>query len=117
MLSQPAYVLLTYVKLALPTGDTMTIVMEAIMNRFPVLRFAVAAGFFVSLHAVVVTISAMLGVPGMRPFAELLTQFYGPYGYSISGTGIIVGALLGFSEGFVHLGIFGLIYKWLPLSR
>jgi len=53
----------------------------------------------------------------MRPFAELLTQFYGPYGYSISGTGIIVGALLGFSGGFVHSGIFGLIYKWLPISR
>ena len=87
------------------------------MNEFPALRFAVAAGIFLSLHAVIVTISAMAGIPGMRPFAELLTQFYGPYGYSISGTGIIVGALLGFSEGFVHLGIFGLIYKWLPISR
>ena len=48
---------------------------------------------------------------------QLLTQFYGPYGYSISATGILVGALLGFSEGFVHLGILGLIYKWLPISR
>jgi hypothetical protein len=91
--------------------------MEAIVNKFSVLRFAVAAGLFLSLHAVIVTIGAMTGIPGMRPFAELLTQFYGPYGYSISGTGIIVGALLGFSEGFVHLGIFGLIYKWLPISR
>jgi hypothetical protein len=53
----------------------------------------------------------------MRPFAEMLTQFYGPYGYSISATGILIGALLGFSEGFVHLGILGLIYKWLPISR
>ena len=87
------------------------------MNRFPALRFAVAAGIFLSLHAVVVTFSAMAGIPGMRPFAELLTQFYGPYGYSISGAGIIAGTLLGFSEGFVHLGIFGLIYKWLPISR
>ena len=90
---------------------------EASMNRFPALRFAVAAGIFLSLHAVIVTIAAMAGIPGMRPFAELLTQFYGPYGYSISGTGVVVGALLGFSEGFVHLGILGLIYKWLPISR
>ena len=52
-----------------------------------------------------------------RPFAELLTQFYGPYGYSISGAGIVIGALLGFCEGFVHLGIFGLIYRWLPIAR
>ena len=87
------------------------------MNTFPALRFAVAAGVFLSLHAVAVTIAAMAGVPGMRPFAELLTQFYGPYGYSISATGILVGALLGFSEGFVHLGIFGLIYKSLRISR
>ena len=50
------------------------------MNTFPVLRFAVAAGLFFSLHAVIITIGAMAGVPGMRPFAELLTQFYGPYG-------------------------------------
>ena len=87
------------------------------MNQFPVLRFAVAAGLFLSLHAVIVTAAALAGVPGMRPFAELLTQFYGPYGYSISGAGIVVGAILGFSEGFVHFGIFGLIYRWLPISR
>jgi hypothetical protein len=53
---------------------------EAGMKTFPVLRFAAAAGLFLSLHAVVVTASALAGVPGMRPFAELLTQFYGPYG-------------------------------------
>ncbi len=87
------------------------------MNNFPVLRFAVAAGIFLSLHAVIVTIGAMAGVPGMRPFAEFLTQFYGPYGYSVSAAGVAVGALLGFSEGFFHLGIFGLIHKWLPISR
>lgn len=87
------------------------------MNTFPVLRFAVAAGLFFSLHAVIITIGAMAGVPGMRPLAELPTQFYGPYGYSISATGVIMGAILGFSEGFFHLGIFGLIYRWLPIRR
>jgi hypothetical protein len=87
------------------------------MNTFPVLRFAVAAGLFLSLHAVIVTVCAIAGLPGMRPFAELLTQFYGPYGYSISVSGVVAGAMLGFSEGFVHFGIFGLIYKWLPISR
>lgn len=87
------------------------------MKPFPVLRFAVAAGIFISLHAVIVTICAMAGVPGMRPFAELLMQFYGPYGYSISVTGLVAGSILGFLEGFVHFGIFGLIYSWLPISR
>ena len=87
------------------------------MNKFPVLRFAVAAGLFFSIHAVIVTVGALVGIPGMRPFAELLTQFYGPYGYAISGTGVIAGAILGFSEGFFHLGFFGLIYRWLPIHR
>jgi len=87
------------------------------MSKLPVLKLAVAAGTFLSLHAVVVTICALAGVPGMRAFAELLAQFYGPYGYSISVTGIVMGAILGFSEGFVHFGIFGLIYNWLPISR
>lgn len=87
------------------------------MHKLPVLRFALAAGLFLSLHAVIVTVSALAGIPGMRPFAELLTQFYGPYGYSVSGAGIVAGAILGFLEGFVHFGIFGLIYNWLPISR
>lgn len=87
------------------------------MKTFSVLKFAVAAGIFISLHAVIVTVCAMAGIPGMRPFAELLTQFYGPYGYSISVTGVMVGAILGFLEGFVHFGVFGLIYRWLPISR
>ena len=87
------------------------------MTKIPVLRLAVAAGIFLSFHAVVVTACALAGVPGMRAFAELLAQFYGPYGYSVSGTGVLMGALLGFSEGFVHFGIFGLIYNWLPSSR
>jgi hypothetical protein len=89
----------------------------AIQNTFPVLRFAVAAGLFLSFHAIVVTAGAMLDVPGMRPFAELLTQFYEPYGYSISGTGIVMGAILGFSEGFFHFGLFGVIYRYLPITR
>jgi hypothetical protein len=87
------------------------------MSKIPVLRLAVAAGIFLSFHAVVVTACALAGLPGMRAFAELLAQFYGPYGYSISGTGIIMGAILGFLEGFVHIGIFSLIYNCLPISR
>lgn len=87
------------------------------MPAFPVLRFAVAAGLFLALHAIIVTVAAMAGIPGMRPFAELLVTFYGPYGYSISAIGIVAGAILGFLEGFVHFGIFGLIYRALPISR
>ena len=37
---------------------------------------------------------------------DLLTQFYGFYGYSVSPFGIVVGAFWGLIEGFVHFGIF-----------
>ena len=87
------------------------------MNHFPVLKFAVAAGIFISAHAVLVTVGALVGIPGMKPFAEMLTQFYGPYGYSISAVGILAGAVLGFFVGFFHFGVFGLLYRWLPISR
>ena len=52
------------------------------------------------------TLAALIGVPGFRPFVDLLTQFYGFYGYSVSPFGIVVGAFWGLIEGFVHFGIF-----------
>jgi len=48
---------------------------------------------------------ALLGIPGFNPFADFVTQFYGPYGYSVSPLGIVTGAIWGLVEGFVHFGI------------
>jgi hypothetical protein len=47
------------------------------------------------------TICALLGVPGFKPFTDLLVQFYGFYGYSVSSAGIVIGAFWGLIEGFV----------------
>jgi hypothetical protein len=44
---------------------------------------------------------------------DLLVQFYGFYGYSVSTLGIVVGAFWGFLEGFVHFGIFAWLYNLL----
>jgi hypothetical protein len=40
-------------------------------------------------------------------------QFYGFYGYSVSGIGIVVGAFWGLIEGFIHFGIFAWLYNLL----
>ena len=56
---------------------------------------------------------ALLGVPGFKSFTDLLAQLYGFYGYSVSGTGIVVGAFWGLIEGFVHFGIFAWLYNLL----
>jgi hypothetical protein len=80
-------------------------------NKLDVLHIALAAGIYGSGCLSLVTIAAILGVPGFPEFGRLLTGFYGFYGYSITWPGVFVGALWGFIEGFVHIGIFALIYN------
>ncbi len=82
-------------------------------NKLNALKFALAGGIWGGIVGLGTTILALMNVPGFLPFAELLNQFYGPYGYSISWTGSIFGALWGFVEGFIHIGFFALVYNWL----
>jgi len=57
------------------------------------------------------TICALLGIPGFKPFTDLLAQFYGFYGYSVSTVGIAIGALWGLIDGFIHFGVFAWLYN------
>jgi hypothetical protein len=50
---------------------------------------------------------------GLKPFTDLLVQFYGFYGYSVSSAGIVIGAFWGLIEGFFHFGIFAWLYNLL----
>jgi hypothetical protein len=81
------------------------------MQRFNTLRFALAGGIYGAGCVAAATVCARLGVPGFKPFTDLLTQFYGFYGYSVSIIGVAVGALWGLIEGFVHFGIFAWLYN------
>lgn len=86
------------------------------MHKLDALSFAIAGAIYGSALMVLVTLSALVGIPGLRPFADLIAQFYGPYGYSVSGAGVLVGGLWGLFEGFFHFGIFALLYN-LVLGR
>ena len=86
------------------------------MQRLDTLSFALAGAIYGAACVALATIAALVGVPGFRPFADLLTQFYGFYGYSVSALGVLVGAFWGFVEGFVHFGIFASLYN-LVLER
>ncbi len=79
--------------------------------KLDVKHFALTAGIYGAGCVALATIAAILGVPGFPEFTKLLTGFYGFYGYSATWTGVVVGAFWGFVEGFVHLGIFALIYN------
>ena len=79
--------------------------------KLGVLKFALAAGILGAIAYFLITLFALVGLPGFLPFAKLIEQGYGPYGYSISALGLIVGGFYGFLEGFVWFGAFAWIYN------
>jgi len=79
--------------------------------KLNIFKFALAGGIYVAACLGISTILALLGVPGFGEFTSLLEGFYGFYGYSVSLTGIFVGAFWGFVEGYIHLGIFAWLYN------
>jgi hypothetical protein len=83
------------------------------MQRLDALKFAIAGSIYGGACIALATILALLGVPGFRPFTDLLTQFYGFYGYSVSALGVFIGAFWGLVEGFIHFGIFAWLYNQL----
>ncbi len=83
------------------------------MNKFNALKFALAGGIWLGLCVFLCTIGAIVNIPGLPAFTDLINQFYSSWGYSVSWGGAIVGAFWGFVEGFVHLGFFALVYNWL----
>ena len=87
------------------------------MQKLDTLSFALAGAIYGAACVALATIAALIGVPGFRPFVDLLTQFYGFYGYSVSTLGVAVGAFWGFVEGFVHFGIFAWLYNLLLRRR
>jgi hypothetical protein len=84
------------------------------MQRFDTLRFALAGGIYGAVCVALATICALFGVPGFKPFTDLLVRLYGFYGYSVSTMGIAIGAFWGLIEGFVH---FGWLYNMLLVRR
>jgi hypothetical protein len=62
--------------------------------------FALAGGIYGAGLVALATICTLLGIPGFKPFTDLLAQFYGFYGYSVSTSGIAIGAFWGLIEGF-----------------
>ncbi len=83
------------------------------MQCLDAFRFALAGGIYGAGCVALATICSLLGVPGFKPFTDLLVQFYGPYGYSVSGLGIAIGAAWGLVEGLIHFGIFAWFYNLL----
>jgi hypothetical protein len=82
-------------------------------GKLDALNFALAGGISLALSAALATSLSLLGVPGFPQFTTILINLYGAYGYAVSPLGVLVGALWGFVEGFVHLGLLAVIYNTL----
>jgi hypothetical protein len=50
------------------------------VQRLDTLSFALAGAIYGAALVALATIAVLIGVPGFKPFADLLTQFYGFYG-------------------------------------
>ena len=79
--------------------------------KFNVLKFALTGGIYLGLCGALMTLGSLLKIPGLSQFTSLVASFYGPWGYSVSWPGIVVGAFWGFVEGFLHLGFFAWLYN------
>lgn len=79
--------------------------------KLDTLQFALAGGIITAICMAWMTVASLIGVPGFLPFAKLIEQGYGFYGYSVSWTGVFIGAFYGFVEGFIWLGALAVIYN------
>lgn len=80
-------------------------------TRLQVLNFALAAGLWLGICLALTTAASLLGVPGFAPAAQALASVYGPWGYSVTWPGVLMGFVWGFVEGFIHLGFFAWLYN------
>jgi len=79
--------------------------------RLNALKLALAAGIYCAFVFFAATLLALLKVGGLVEFAQTLERYYGSWGYSVTPKGLMVGILYGFQEGFMHFGLFALLYN------
>lgn len=80
--------------------------------KLNVLDFAFAGGKICGLIVVLLTISGIYGIMGgFQMWNMLIADMYGALGYSVSWTGVLLGAIYGFIDGFIFFGLMAWIYN------
>jgi hypothetical protein len=79
--------------------------------RLEPVKLGVAAGVILAIWLALATLASMLNIPGFASFTSLLTDMYGPYGYSVSGFGLFVILIYGFIEAFIPIWLLALVYN------
>jgi len=72
-------------------------------------KFGLAGGIVCALGVAILTIAGIYGY--FAEFNALIISIYGFLGYAVSGTGILIGAVCGFVDGFIGLWLLATIYN------
>lgn len=75
------------------------------------LKIATAAGIATGFCYIITTLGGLFSIPGYKEFSVFMLSMYGPYGYSISWVGVVIGGLYGFIEGFWFTGLIFWLYS------
>jgi len=79
------------------------------MTKLNTFKFGLAGGITV---AICIAFTTILGIYGFFPeYNNLILSLYGFLGYSLSGLGVLLGAIYGFIDGFLLTVIFAWIYN------
>ena len=80
--------------------------------KLDILSFAIAGGKVCGLMVALSTIAGIYGIMGGFNFLNLLiADIYGVLGYSVSWTGVLLGLIYGFIDGFIFFGLMAWIYN------
>lgn len=80
-----------------------------VVARLHALKFGLACGILSWVFIALTTIAGMQGY--FAEFNALIESVYGFLGYSVSGAGILLGAIYGFIDGFVGGAVFAWLYN------
>jgi hypothetical protein len=73
------------------------------------IKFGLAAGI---LTAICIFLTTLIGILNYcQECTNLISGIYGPFGYTVSLIGAILGAVYGFIDMFIAVGIFAWIYN------
>ena len=73
------------------------------------LKFGIAGGIVTGIFVALTTIAGMYGY--FLEWNFLISSIYGLFGYSTSWTGVLLGAIYSFIDGFISVWLFAWIYN------
>ncbi len=80
-------------------------------QKLHALNFALAWGIITAICVFLTTLAALIWTGYGASWTNALVSIYGPFGFSVSFFGAILGAIYGFIDAFILTGVFALIYN------